>query len=106
MIYGSKILTLRLATWNINSVRLRMANVARFLSEYQIDILALQEIKTINETFPSLEFAALGYEHQLIHGMKSYNGVAILSRVKLGQALLAFPDFLPTPRLPPSSCDL
>jgi exodeoxyribonuclease-3 len=74
-------MALTLATWNINSVRLRIASVERFISEAQPDVLCLQETKTLDEFFPEAAFEALGYRHRLIHGMKGYNGVAILSRV-------------------------
>ena len=71
----------RLITWNINSVRLRIGLVRRLLEEQQPDILCLQETKTPDELFPRAEFEALGYRHMLVHGMKGYNGVAILSRI-------------------------
>jgi exodeoxyribonuclease III len=74
---------MRIATWNINSVRLRMGLVERFIDEYAPDVLCLQETKTVDETFPRDAFTAKGYKHQHILGMKSYNGVAILSRVPL-----------------------
>jgi exodeoxyribonuclease-3 len=72
---------LRIATWNINSVRLRIDLVRRFIAGWSPDLLCLQETKTRNATFPHEELEALGYRHRLIHGMKSYNGVAILSRL-------------------------
>ena len=72
---------LRLITWNINSVRLRVDLVRRLLEEQQPDVLCLQETKTPDELFPRAEFEASGYPHMLVHGMKGYNGVAILSRL-------------------------
>ncbi len=72
---------LRIATWNINSVRLRLELVRRFISGWSPDVLCLQETKTPDASFPRAELKALGYQHVLIHGMKGYNGVAILSRV-------------------------
>lgn len=72
-----------LATWNINSVRLRIDLVRRFLRQEKPDILCLQETKTPDEFFPREAFEKLGYEHLLIHGMKGYNGVAIVSRLPL-----------------------
>jgi exodeoxyribonuclease-3 len=75
---------MRIATWNINSVRLRLPSVLRFLDEYQPDVLCLQETKTRDEFFPNEAFAAHGYSHMHIAGMKSYNGVAIVSRIPLG----------------------
>src|SRR5450432_2812611 len=72
---------MRIATWNINSVRLRIASVTRFLREHQPDVLCLQETKVINELFPSEPLRKLGYIHQAIHGQKAYHGVAIISRL-------------------------
>jgi exodeoxyribonuclease-3 len=74
---------LRLVTWNINSVRLRIGNLLRLIAEWQPDILCLQETKTRDDLFPREPLAAQGYRHMLVHGMKGYNGVAILSRVPL-----------------------
>jgi exodeoxyribonuclease-3 len=75
---------LTLATWNINSVRLRLDNVRRLIAEAKPDILCLQETKSPDEFFPREAFAALGYRDMLVHGMKGYNGVAVLSRLPLG----------------------
>ncbi|WP_121118877.1 exodeoxyribonuclease III [Croceibacterium ferulae] len=73
----------KIASWNINSVRLRMPLVERLLREEAPDVLCLQEIKTVAEHFPAAELAALGYEHQVIHGQKGYHGVATISRIPL-----------------------
>ena len=70
-----------LATWNINSVRLRIGLVARFLEEHSPDILCLQETKCRDSEFPSAEFQRLGYNHIAINGQKGYHGVAIVSRL-------------------------
>jgi exodeoxyribonuclease III len=75
---------LTIATWNINSVRLRIDLVKRLVAESQPDVICLQETKTPDEFFPREAFEALGYRDMLVHGMKGYNGVAVLSRVKLG----------------------
>lgn len=72
---------MKIATWNINSVRLRAPLAARFLREHAPDVLALQETKCLNDLFPAKAFAKLGYEHQAVHGQKGYHGVAILSRL-------------------------
>ncbi|MEM1343673.1 MAG: exodeoxyribonuclease III [Pseudomonadota bacterium] len=72
-----------IATWNINSVRLRAELVARFLSEEAPDVLCLQETKTPVEKFPHERFAALGYVHFAGRGERGYNGVAIVSRLAL-----------------------
>lgn len=77
---------LRLATWNVNSVRLRAGQVTRFLSEQAPDVLCLQEIKCRDGEFPAAEFEAAGYPHMRIRGQKGSHGVAILSRLPLEDA--------------------
>ena len=72
---------MKIATWNINSVRLRAPLAARFLREHAPDVLCLQETKCTNDQFPAVPFKKLGYEHQAIHGQKGYHGVAIVSRL-------------------------
>ena len=74
-------MALRIITWNINSVRLRIANVQRLVTEWAPEVLCLQETKTPDDRFPREVFDVLGYRHMLVHGMKGYNGVAILSRI-------------------------
>jgi exodeoxyribonuclease-3 len=69
-----------IATWNINSVRLRMPLVERFLEEHQPDVLALQETKCPDELFPVKAFRQAGYEHIAFSGQKGYHGVATVSR--------------------------
>ncbi len=69
-----------LATWNINSVRLREPIVLKLLREEAPDILCLQECKSPVDKIPSEGFAALGYTHMIARGQKGYNGVAILSK--------------------------
>ena len=76
-------MTVRIATWNINSVRHREAAVLRLLREEAPDVLCLQETKTPVEAFPLDGLAALGYGHVVARGEKAYNGVAILSRLPL-----------------------
>ncbi|PLL14529.1 exodeoxyribonuclease III [Tabrizicola sp. TH137] len=75
-----------LATWNINSVRLREGLVARLLRDEAPDILCLQECKSPVEKIPVETFAALGYTHMVARGQKGYNGVAILSKLPLEDA--------------------
>jgi exodeoxyribonuclease-3 len=72
-----------LATWNINSVRLREALVLRLLSDEAPDILCLQECKSPVEKIPREAFTAAGYGHLVARGQKGYNGVAILSKLPL-----------------------
>jgi exodeoxyribonuclease-3 len=74
---------IRLATWNINSVRLRAGIVLDFLKTHSPDVLCLQETKCPDELFPAEGFQALGYVHQAIKGQKGYHGVAILSRLPI-----------------------
>lgn len=71
---------LRILTWNINSVRLRLPLVLELAKLAAPDVICLQETKTPDETFPGAPIAAAGYAHQAFHGDKGYNGVAILSR--------------------------
>ena len=75
-----------LATWNINSVRLREGLVARLLAQEQPDVLCLQECKSPVEMIPVEQFRALGYTHMVARGQKGYNGVAILSKLPLSDA--------------------
>ena len=70
-----------IATWNINSVRLRRPLVEHFLSVHRPDVLCLQETKCPNDQFPEKAFRALGYEHIALHGQKGYHGVATLSKL-------------------------
>lgn len=77
---------LTVATWNINSVRLRKDLVLRLLSEEAPDILCLQECKSPVEKLPREAFAAAGYPHIVARGQKGYNGVAIVSRVPITDA--------------------
>ena len=71
---------MRIATWNINSVRLRAGLIQRFVKEVNPDIICLQETKVVDELFPHNMLENL-FEHRHVRGMKSYNGVAILSRI-------------------------
>lgn len=78
-------MTVTIATWNINSVRLRAGLVQRVLDEHAPDVLCLQETKCQDAYFPASTFRARGYEHQAISGQKGYHGVAILSRLPLAE---------------------
>ena len=81
---------MRLATWNVNSVRTRTERVIRFLERQDIDVLAIQETKCRPEQFPYLPFEAAGYE-VAGHGLDQWNGVAIASRVGLSDVVTSFP---------------
>src|SRR6188474_62031 len=72
---------IKLSTWNINSVRLRIDLVARFLKSVRPDVLCLQETKCPDDKFPRKRFKRLGYEHIALNGQKGYHGVAVLSRL-------------------------
>ena len=74
---------LTVTTWNINSVRLRIESVLRFLHEAQPDVLCLQETKCPDDLFPLKAFKGSGYENIVFAGQKGYNGVAIISRFPL-----------------------
>ena len=74
---------MKIASWNINSVRFRIEIVARFLREVEPDILCLQETKVVDQDFPFDRFKRLGYRHNVIHGQRMHHGVAILSRVPI-----------------------
>lgn len=71
---------MKIATWNINSVRLREPIVLKLLEEHAPDVLCLQETKCPDDKFPHENFDALGYAHRAVRGEKGYNGVAILSK--------------------------
>ncbi len=70
---------LKIASWNVNSLNVRLPHVQAWLAEAQPDILALQETKLTDDKFPAADFAAAGY-HSVFSGQPTYNGVAVLSR--------------------------
>src|SRR5262249_21186358 len=74
---------LTLTTWNINSVRLRIDLVAKFVKAIRPDVLCLQETKCPDDRFPLRRFRRLGYGHIALNGQKGYHGVAVVSRVPL-----------------------
>ncbi len=80
---------MKVATWNVNSIRTRQEIVLNWLKENDIDVLCLQETKVIDELFPSLPFQELGY-HTYIFGQKAYNGVAIFSKQEMTDILTGF----------------
>ncbi|MFO1243035.1 MAG: endonuclease/exonuclease/phosphatase family protein [Rickettsiales bacterium] len=75
-----------IATWNINSIRMRMPLLLDYLTVHKPDILLLQEIKVETAGFPYLEIESLGY-NCAVHGQKSYNGVAILSKFPIDEVV-------------------
>ena len=86
---------MRIATWNVNSVRTRLEQVTAWLAAEQPEVLCLQETKVADALFPHDVFAALGYA-TAISGQKAYNGVAILSRLPLEDVRLGFAALLPS----------
>jgi exodeoxyribonuclease III len=86
---------MKIATWNVNSIKARLEPARAWLKDAKPDVVALQEIKTVDESFPREAFEALGY-NCAVHGQKSYNGVALLS-------LRPMEDV--TPRLPGDEAD-
>jgi len=73
---------MKIISWNVNSVRARLVNILDYIKDARPDILLLQEIKTQDENFPYDDFKKIGYESH-VFGQKSYNGVAILSKVQV-----------------------
>ena len=84
-----------ISSWNVNSVRARIDNIKSYLVKYKPDILLMQEIKTEEVNFPFDVFSSLDYESH-VHGQKSYNGVAIISKKKLDNVCLLYTS--PSPR--------
>ena len=74
---------MRIVTWNVNSVRLRLPLLEKLTAQCSPDVICLQETKVVDDTFPKKDIAAMGYTHIEMRGMKSYNGVAVLSRLPL-----------------------
>lgn len=85
---------MRIATWNVNSIRARVERVAAFLERHDVDVLAIQETKCADAQFPAMPLAQLGYE-VAHHGFNQWNGVAVVSRVGLSEVTVGFPG-MPT----------
>lgn len=83
---------MKIASWNVNSIRMRAAQVAGWLESERPDVLALQEIKVPTADFPSAAFQALDY-HCAVAGQKTYNGVALLSRTAPAELVSGLPNF-------------
>lgn len=84
-------MTFSIATWNVNSLRVRLPHVQAWLSTNKPDVLALQEIKLTEVDFPHEAIQAAGY-HALVSGQRTYNGVAILSRTEATDVVTDIPD--------------
>jgi len=86
---------MRIATWNVNSIKQRIDNLTAWLAERQPDLVCLQETKCVDEAFPREPIEALGY-NLAVHGQKTFNGVAVLSKLRFDEV---------TPRLPGDDAD-
>ena len=86
-----KLVYMKIATWNVNSIRARADRIEDWLDKTEVDVLALQETKTKDETFPFELFEFLGYE-VAHYGLNQWNGVAIASRVGLDSVERTFPN--------------
>ena len=82
--------TVTVVTWNLNSIRSRLTHLLDYLDAYAPDIVLLQEIKVETEAFPAMEIEDKGY-HLAVHGQKTYNGVAILSKYPLEDVVTQLP---------------
>lgn len=85
---------MKIATWNVNSINVRMPQLVDWLAAAQPDVLCVQETKTVDEGFPALELKAAGY-NAVFTGEKAYNGVAILSKLPVSDVQMNFPDDAP-----------
>ena len=83
---------MKITTWNVNSLKVRLPQVLAWLQTHQPDALCLQETKTEDSSFPSVEIANAGYQ-SVFAGQKTYNGVAILSKTGASDPVMAIPDF-------------
>jgi exodeoxyribonuclease-3 len=81
---------MRIATWNVNSIKQRIDSARTWLTERQPDIVCLQETKTVDDGFPREAFEELGY-NLAIHGQKTFNGVAILSKLPFDEVNKGLP---------------
>jgi len=83
---------MQLATWNINSLAIRLPQVLDWLAAHPVDVLALQELKLTDDKFPAQAFADAGYQAQWF-GQKTYNGVALISKAPMGDVVKNIPGF-------------
>lgn len=83
---------IKIASWNVNSIRSRVEHLGYFIKQYDYDILLLQELKATHENFPYMEFEEMGYNIKIL-GQKSYNGVAIFSKFPLEDVVCGIPGY-------------
>lgn len=88
---------MHIATWNVNSLRVRLPHLLDWLRDERPDVACLQETKTEDASFPVAELRAAGYE-SVFCGQKSYNGVAILARSPISDVAHGIPDFADDPK--------
>ena len=81
---------MKIASWNVNSIKVRLPNVLAWLAKAKPDVVAMQEIKCIDENFPTEAFEEVGY-NVAVHGQKTYNGVALLSRFPMDDITKGLP---------------
>lgn len=85
-------MSVKIATWNVNSLRVRIQHVVDWLTNNPVDILCLQELKLTDAEFPKDELTSIGY-HSHFTGQKTYNGVAIISKVPLENVIVDLPNY-------------
>ena len=83
---------MKIATWNVNSMNVRLPHVVEWLQAHDPDVLVLQEIKQVTEKFPADDLLAIGYQ-SIASGQKTYNGVAVVAKMPCTDAVTDFPDF-------------
>ncbi|HEY1725770.1 MAG TPA: exodeoxyribonuclease III [Steroidobacteraceae bacterium] len=83
---------MQIATWNVNSLRVRLAQLLEWLAAHSPDVVALQETKLLDAAFPAAKIQAAGYQ-VVFNGQKTYNGVAILARSPLTESIIEIPGF-------------
>ena len=82
---------MKIATWNVNSMKVRLPHVVEWLQNHEPDVLVLQEIKQLAENFPTEALQEIGY-HSIASGQKTYNGVAVISKTPATDSVTDFPD--------------
>ena len=83
---------MKIVTWNVNSLNVRLPHVLEWLAANKPDVLVLQEIKQLTENFPGEELAEIGYR-SIASGQKTYNGVAVISKQAADDPIMDFPGF-------------
>ena len=83
---------MQIATWNVNSLKVRLNHVLQWLATHPVDVLCLQEIKMVDEVFPYAAFSEIGYQ-VACSGQKTYNGVAILAKQAMADIVTAIPQY-------------